>query len=156
MPFSTSSSLASPPSDKIFGTAEKSKPVYLRQADVEYLENYCPGGYHPLHLGDKIEDGRYEVVHKPGYGGSSTAWLAHDHESCRNVKLKILSSRTSSRGQELKYLEHLRTGNDDIVEHSGKRYVPSLFDTFTFEGPNGFHRCIVMEVAGCSLACIKG
>lgn len=46
--------------------------------DVEDLNGYCPGGYHPVWIGDKLHDGRYEIVHKLGYGGYSTIWLACD------------------------------------------------------------------------------
>lgn len=155
MQFSTTSSPASTSSSKVSGIEEDYEPVYVRQVEVEYLENYCSGGYHPVHIGDTIGDGRYEVVHKLGYGGSSTVWLAEDHESNRIVKLKILSSSSSSIGQEHQCLEHLQKCGNDEIEHPGKRYVPSLFDTFIFEGPNGSHRCLVTEVAGCSLAYTK-
>ena len=40
---------------------------------------YRPGGYHPIHLGDRLKDGRYEIVHKLGFGGFATVWLAKDH-----------------------------------------------------------------------------
>jgi len=38
---------------------------------------YCPGGYHPVNLGDRFHD-RYRVVQKFGFGVYSTAWLAND------------------------------------------------------------------------------
>lgn len=44
----------------------------------EKLESYRPGGYHPVTLGDTFKDDRYEVVHKLGWGGFSTVWLARD------------------------------------------------------------------------------
>ena len=46
---------------------------------AEDLGNYCPGGYHPILLNDKLHDGRYEIVHKLGFGSFSTVWLARDH-----------------------------------------------------------------------------
>lgn len=48
--------------------------------DQEKLSRYRPGGYHPVHLGDTFKDGRYKIVHKLGWGGFSTAWLARDSE----------------------------------------------------------------------------
>ncbi len=39
--------------------------------DVESLEKYVPGGYHPAMIGDVIKR-RYEIVGKLGYGGFST------------------------------------------------------------------------------------
>lgn len=44
----------------------------------ENISSYCEGGFHPVQLGDHFKGGRYEVVHKLGWGGFSTAWLAKD------------------------------------------------------------------------------
>jgi hypothetical protein len=52
-----------------------------RLDDVEDLEKYRPGGYHPVSIGDIFSRGRYEVLHKLGYGGSSTVWLVLDRQS---------------------------------------------------------------------------
>jgi len=43
----------------------------------ESIEDYLPGGYHPVHLKD-IFKAQYRVVGKLGNGGSSTVWLAFD------------------------------------------------------------------------------
>ncbi|KAJ8060102.1 hypothetical protein OCU04_011712 [Sclerotinia nivalis] len=42
--------------------------------DIEELENFSPGGFHPIDIGDKI-GGRYKVIHKLGYGGFSTVYV---------------------------------------------------------------------------------
>lgn len=46
--------------------------IYHPEVDIEYLENYVPGGYHPTLIGDTFCSGRYTVVHKLGFGGYST------------------------------------------------------------------------------------
>ena len=46
--------------------------------DEEDWEDYCKGGYHPVHIGDTFSDGRYVVVRKLGWGHFSTVWLARD------------------------------------------------------------------------------
>jgi hypothetical protein len=48
------------------------------EVDAEPLERYRKGGYHPTHLGDTFKDGRYKTIHKLGWGGYATVWLARD------------------------------------------------------------------------------
>lgn len=38
------------------------------------------------------------------------------------------------------------------LTHAGKRFIPPLLGQFSFHGPNGHHRCLVGEPAGCSIA----
>lgn len=45
----------------------------------EWVENYRPGGYHPVLLGDAFNDGQYKVIRKLGEGSCSTVWLARDY-----------------------------------------------------------------------------
>lgn len=46
--------------------------------EEEDFDDYCPGGYHPVHIADVFSDGRYIVVRKLGWGHFSTVWLAKD------------------------------------------------------------------------------
>jgi serine/threonine-protein kinase SRPK3 len=48
--------------------------------DEEDLEDYRPGGYHPVSIGDEFNNSRYVVVRKLGWGHFSTVWLARDNE----------------------------------------------------------------------------
>jgi serine/threonine protein kinase len=61
-------------------------------AACEWAEEYCPGGFHPVNLGDTFHDGKYRVIRKLGDGSYSTVWLA-------------VSSRYAS-----KFLFHYRRG----------------------------------------------
>ena len=55
--------------------------------DAESFSGYCPGGYHPVHLGERYGcDGRYKILHKLGNGTYSTVWLGEDLVSTRYVK----------------------------------------------------------------------
>lgn len=45
---------------------------------TEWIEEYRPGNFHPIHFGDLLDDGRYRVIRKLGYGSYSTVWLARD------------------------------------------------------------------------------
>jgi hypothetical protein len=49
--------------------------------DAEPLHRYHSGGYHPVHLGDCLSNGRYKILHKLGWGGYSTVWAARDIRS---------------------------------------------------------------------------
>lgn len=44
----------------------------------EWVEDYHPGGYHPVILGDVFNNGQYKVIRKLGEGSYSTVWLACD------------------------------------------------------------------------------
>lgn len=46
-------------------------------SDVESVEQYRRGGYHPVRLQDVFNE-RYEVMGKIAYGSSSTVWRAKD------------------------------------------------------------------------------
>lgn len=119
--------------------------LYYPEADVEDLEQYRTCGYHPTLIGDSFQSGRYTVVHKLGYGGYSTIWLARDNQRDRYVSLKIKVSETSSRSRELRIMRLL---GDHDAEHEGRRFVPNLLDEFSIAGPNGTHSCLVGEPAG--------
>ena len=54
--------------------------------EVEALEEYRPGSYHPGFL-DNMYLNRYRVVHKLGYRAYSTVWLAKDCIADRYVSL---------------------------------------------------------------------
>ena len=45
----------------------------------ESFTRYCAGGYHPVRLGDRFSNGKYQVVSKLGYGLYSTVWLVRDN-----------------------------------------------------------------------------
>jgi hypothetical protein len=45
-------------------------------ATCEWAEEYCPGGFHPVNLGDTFHQNKYKVIRKLGDGSYSTVWLA--------------------------------------------------------------------------------
>ncbi|GLA12639.1 hypothetical protein AnigIFM62618_008589 [Aspergillus niger] len=67
---------------------------------VETLEEYVPGGYHPIMVGDLLHN-RYCIVDKLGSGGYSTVWLAHDTV----IKRAILGRSPSAAFSLLTWLE---------------------------------------------------
>lgn len=123
--------------------------VYLPNIEVENLEEYKIGGYHPIIIGDTFH-GRYEVAHKLGFGGYSTVWLARDRQLQKYVALKVLAAH-EAKPNEAKILRLLSSPNS----HPGRRFVPLLLDEFAIDGPNGRHLCLVQDVAACSVAISK-
>lgn len=112
--------------------------------NVEDVESYVMGGFHPVHLGDVFND-RYRILHKLGYGGFSTVWLASDEKEDRRVAMKVIRASASSNCSELEILQQLE---QNPTEHPGRGHISSLLDHFTIQGPNGTHMCLVSEVAG--------
>ena len=149
------SSMASP-SITPHTSPEFTGPKYGWHECVESLERYGPGGYHPVHLGDKFSNGRYEVIHKLGYGGYSTVWLCKDLQQQRYVSVKIavseLPDEEHSEMYEVDVYHALRNGDE---KHPGKRFVVSFLDDFVHQGPNGSHQCFVFPVAMNNVASAK-
>ncbi|PQE22869.1 serine threonine kinase AGC family protein [Rutstroemia sp. NJR-2017a BBW] len=131
----------------------------VRVQPHEPLENYCPGGYHPITLGDVLHDGRYKVTDKLGYGSYSTVWLIRDlqENTWASLKIKRASRSTENLDEDpeirsIKALEkHYICGPQDR-----SRRFPHLLDIFHHKGPNGIHSCLVMELLGPSLSSILG
>ncbi|KAI9926334.1 hypothetical protein MW887_004098 [Aspergillus wentii] len=107
---------------------------------VEDVEKYRRGGYHPVQLGDVFNQ-RYRVIGKLAFGQFSTVWLARDQLRQGQVALKILKADASTNSNEASTLLELAESS-----HPGKRHVIELLDSFTHDGPNGRHLCLVLPV----------
>ena len=84
---------------------EPLRPIYwLSRDDVEDPERYREGGYHPIHLGDELHRGRYQIVHKLGHGSYSTVWLVQDQQKDKYTALKIATADASTGGTESQVL----------------------------------------------------
>lgn len=114
---------------------------------VEDLDRYCPGGYHPMQIGDDLDDGQYRLVDKLGYGGYSTIWLARDLRRARYVAVKAITADASACTPESSLIHSLVNSPST----PGKEIIPHLIDEFWVAGPNGKHRCIVTAPAQMSL-----
>ncbi|KAJ7619573.1 kinase-like domain-containing protein [Roridomyces roridus] len=121
----------------------------------EPVEEYRPGGFHPMSIGDEFAHGRYRVIHKLGFGGSSTIWLARDQQNhpgvtSRLVTLKAMRADVSSKSPndlpEIAIPKSLqaafREGNNDFQ---------TVQDHFMVQGPNGNHRFLISPLAGPSV-----
>ncbi|EEP76495.1 predicted protein [Uncinocarpus reesii 1704] len=132
---------------------EPSTVRYEYTEEVERLDFYVPGGYHPVKLGDKFCDGRYIIVHKLGFGRSATVWLAEDKKASQLVALKISTAESIERKLVERTDESailLQLGNAES-SLPGRTMVQTLRDEFTFSGPNGVHKCLVSNAARVSI-----
>ncbi|KZV94002.1 kinase-like protein [Exidia glandulosa HHB12029] len=119
--------------------------TFFQLPDIETLHLYRPGGLHPVHLGDRFYDGRYEVLRKLGAGGYATVWLVRDHILGVFSALKIL--KADADGREIAILRRVQELNSD--------YIVRVLHIFEHVGPNGTHQCVVMEVLGPSIATVE-
>lgn len=127
---------------------------------VENLQNYCKGGHHPILIGDFFDDGRYEIVHKLGYGGYSIVWLAYDHRKSRYAALKFLSALFSVRQTHILKPDGSTSPKSNCNELNMTRYVADNVDkigarrfaveveTFCAASVNGQHLVFVSPVHG--------
>ena len=107
-----------------------------------------------MSIGDVFADGRYKVLHKLGFGGSSTIWLARDSVSGMLVALKILAAFKSTEPKDeieelviSRKLDTLISSTRNAARHN----IQTIKDSFIEEGPNGTHICLVSELAGPSV-----
>ncbi|KAJ6162927.1 hypothetical protein N7497_002906 [Penicillium chrysogenum] len=106
--------------------AEDHRIKYNWIKGVEALEEYAPGGYHPVMVGDMLKD-RYHIVDKLGFGGYSTVWLAQDTYLKRYIAVKINTADSPSRETKvLKALSAPLPPSSPI--HPGRDLLPSSFD----------------------------
>ena len=132
------------------------EPSYAWHEAVEDIDRYRPGGYHPVHIGDKFSAGRYEVTYKLGYGTYSTVWLCKDLKNRCYVAIKVGVSDTRGVQRRIECeREIFHTLRNVNPTHPGKRFVVPLLDEFALEGPNGHHQCFVFPVALNSVAVAK-
>ena len=119
--------------------------------NIENIETYRPGGFHPIHLHDTLANNRYHILHKLGYGGFSTVWLARDTAENKLVSLKILTAESSASCPDIEITQVLKASPKSL-DHPGRQHILSVVDDFTVKGPNGSHLCLVSRVAGPSIA----
>lgn len=123
---------------------------YVPVEEVERLEKYQPGGYHPIIIGDVLQS-RYRVAHKLGYGTFSTTWLCQDKQSGKYVVVKVGTAESSAR--EVEVLDYLN--QPSLLDHPGRAMIPSVQDRFVLHGPNGNHFCYATALARCSISGAK-
>ncbi|KAJ5618695.1 hypothetical protein N7528_006806 [Penicillium herquei] len=122
-----------------------SQGTYLEGVNegLEPLEDYQSGGFHPVHLGDTLGPSqRYRVIHKLGHGGFGTVWLCRDTQETGYVAVKVMVGDADP-----KTLSDLTLTNFD-KSIPGAENIAIPINSFSIDGPNGSHQCIVLPVLG--------
>ncbi|KAJ7785901.1 CMGC/SRPK protein kinase [Mycena metata] len=116
--------------------------------DEESPAEYNTGGYLPVKLSDTFKHGRYRVLRKLGWGHFSTVWLVKDTQLNRHSALKVVKSAgryAETARDEIKLLSRVASVSP---LHPGRQHLVSFFDSFTHQGPEASHICIVFEPLG--------
>ena len=104
--------------------------------DVEKLERYRRGGYHPIYVGDMLNN-RNKMIDKLGHGTFSTIWLSRDERKTAYVAVKVSTEDASTHEANI-----LRMLKDCCLAHTnGRPLIPVILEGFEIEGPNGHHQC---------------
>lgn len=120
------------------------------RSQFEALDRYSPGGFHPIDIGDRLgEKGRFHIVHKLGFGSSSTVWLCLEAGTQCYKAVKVIAANESAlrchENAAIRSLVH-STEEQDV---GSSLVVPE--EDFWIDGPNGHHLCLVMPVLGPNL-----
>jgi serine/threonine protein kinase len=102
--------------------------LYKPIEDVERIENYQAGGYHPVTIGDRLND-RYQVIHKLGHGTYSTIWLARDEKLNKYVAVKVCTA--DSKSLEIDVLSKLSSPR--LSSNIGRDMIPSILNNSAFK-----------------------
>jgi serine/threonine protein kinase len=105
-----------------------------------------------MSIGDEFAHGRYRVIHKLGFGGSSTIWLARDQQNQSGglVTLKAMRADASSKSpNDLPEINIPRSLQAAFPHCSGHFQI--VEDHFRVQGPNGNHQFLISPLAGPSV-----
>ncbi|RYP02143.1 hypothetical protein DL764_005938 [Monosporascus ibericus] len=141
---------------------EYDQPAYIQPdiEDIENIEHYRRGGFHPVAYGDMLAE-RFEVVSKLGHGGFATVWLCidhhkgdadHDHDQVKWRAVKIIRADQSYEERaELRLKQHLESQGVGRREWEAN-HVSLPLEHFWLDGPNGRHLCESSAVLGPSVS----
>jgi serine/threonine protein kinase len=126
------------------------------EGSSEPIDRYDLGLYYPLTIKEVLgHNKRYKIVHKLGWGGCSTVWMAHDTRERKYMALKILTSAKPQHGH--------RNGESDAINERLQARRKSNLATYheMFVLPAGkrthLHRVLVLPLMGPDLdqTCLK-
>lgn len=136
---------------------------------IENADDYVIGGYHPMFLGEVLQN-RYLIKRKLQNTRYSSIWFAVDFKYNLNVCIKVYKSSpyyTEVALLEVKALQTLyKKSKEKEWIYKMKKYKEQFelqnclrnenfcvkyFNSFVHEGPHGSHICVVYEFLGLTL-----
>ncbi|KAH6655586.1 kinase-like domain-containing protein [Truncatella angustata] len=123
------------------------KPVVSngKATNIEDVEEYQPGGFYPVDIGDKILK-IFEIVHKIGHGQYATVWLGWNLIKHEWRAIKIFKARCSAKAMSaFKKLEkaNLRPATDHTRAH-----IQLPEEASWIKSANGQHLSFVLPLHG--------
>ncbi|KAF8892323.1 kinase-like domain-containing protein [Gymnopilus junonius] len=107
-----------------------------------------PLGYFPGRLNQKLNNGRWTILRKLGWGPRSSCWLAVDSKDSGNIKaIKIYTAAATKDPSSTNERDSLQKMRDsDIIW-----FVSIQWDSFYEENEAGCHLCLILHCLGPSI-----
>ena len=107
-----------------------------------------PAGYLATQHGETLDNGRWRIIRKLGWGPRSSTWLGVDTKDPDNISalkvFTIAATRDSTAETEREFLQH-----------SVKNNVPVMVGAFYEESVRGRHLCLELHVLGTSVEALR-
>jgi len=138
-------------------TEEASESEEWYSGDEHDPRAYQRGGYLKVEPGQNLDNGRFKIQRRLGWGHFSMVYLAKDLEAPTGgpqwVALKIQKSSMDyqeAAEEEIPFLEkvHEQMQAEECAERPGAKRISKMIHNFTAFGPYGKHYVMVFEVLG--------
>ncbi|KAH6677273.1 kinase-like domain-containing protein [Halenospora varia] len=120
--------------------------------ELENVELYRQGGFHPIRIGDSLHDNRFKIVYKLGFGGWSTVWLAFDNINQTYIALKINIAEEDGDSRSMEITRILNHIEENLHFNSASSFIDQPLEHFILASPNGIHNCSTSPIYGPSVA----
>ncbi|KAF8478755.1 kinase-like domain-containing protein [Gautieria morchelliformis] len=127
---------------------------FICDEELHMLSPMLGHGYYPISLGQKLGDGKFEIVRKLGWATNSSVWLARTLGSpypTKYVAVKVLTVNATLCvvdgyiPDERKNLNAIQAAKRS---HPGYKHCLQLYDVFIEKSYHGPHICFVTNVLG--------
>ena len=117
---------------------------------IENIEDYQPGGYHPISVGDTFVHGRFRAFINSDSEAPLLFWLARDQSrivTLKAMRADVPSSKVPNEIPELAISQKLRAS----LPPSESVDFQTVDHHFFVQGPNGSHLFLIFPLSGPSI-----